>query len=635
MTSSGDPSDGPSGDPRDSTPENGVPDSAPTRRSVLRGAGLAAAGVVGGGIAGGLAGGAIGAGLGAASAREKEHRAIRDELGWLPPRHKPGFDHLIVVMFENRSFDNLLGYLYDEKNLPKGATFEGLAFGEHGCADPLTGGRLAAHPYQGPTDHIMSQPAPDPGEEYPHVNTQLFGTVDPASNAGAPFWKMTAPFNAPADQSRPSMDGFVTDYINTFRTDHDGRTPGPDEYGVVMGSFTPDMLPVLSTLARDFAVYDNWHCAVPSQTFCNRSFFHASTSHGYVTNRGGGFRKWFAPDTETPTIFNRLEEAGRSWCVYFDDRQLISLTGFIHATVLEPYWKTNFRTMTQFYDDVASGNLPDYAFVEPRMVYDHNDMHPPVGPMTRADVDGELIVGGAISDVRAGERLLHDLYQAVRSSSSPTGSNAMNTMLLVTFDEHGGTYDHVPPPTATPPRGDRPAGHTEMDFGFDRLGVRVPAIAISAYTAKGSIINEQMHHGSVIATLCDKYGLDPLTARDDGAPTIQNAVNLGSPRQPATWPQTQSPYLPPNPESADPVPGGDDDRPLSPPGIGLVGMLIAHYGGDESRVPHTYREAFNEIDKHGRGLFGSRSARSGSRGPGSGSDAPGSGTGTPAPSSTP
>jgi hypothetical protein len=64
-------------------------------------------------------------------------------------------------------------------------------------------------------------------------------------------------------------------------------------------------------------------------------------------------------------------------------------------------------------------------------------------------------------------------------------------------------------------------------------------------------------------------------------------------------------------------------------------MLIAHYGGDESRVPHTYREAFNEIDKHGRGLFGSRSARSGSRGPGSGSDAPGSGAGTPAPSSTP
>ena len=94
-----------------------------------------------------------------------------------------------------------------------------------------------------------------------------------------------------------------------------------------------------------------------------------------------------------------------------------------------------------------------------------------------------------------------------------TARTAKNTMLLVTFDEHGGNYDHVPPPDATPP-GD--VDNTEMGFKFDRLGVRVPAIAISAYTKAGTIISEEMHHAAVIATLCEKFNLEPLTARDKG-----------------------------------------------------------------------------------------------------------------------
>ena len=138
------------------------------------------------------------------------------------------------------------------------------------------------------------------------------------------------------------------------------------------------MLPVLSTLAKNFGVYDHWHAAVPSQTFCNRSFFHASTSHGFVTNvEGAGIGKWLdAP--AVPTVFNRLEEAGKSWRVYYDAQQVVSLTGLLSAPSIEQYWKSNFRSMEQFHEDAANGNLPDYAFVEPRMVFDHNDMHPPV-----------------------------------------------------------------------------------------------------------------------------------------------------------------------------------------------------------------------------------------------------------------
>jgi phospholipase C len=563
-----------------------------SRRAFLRTAGIAAAGAAVGGVAGGM----IGAGI---AGRPEEHET-GEEYPPLSPRSSPGFDHLVVLMYENRSFDNLLGWLYDEKNLPAGKSFDGLAFGEYSNPDPA-GGDIPAHTYQGTTDFVMRQPSPDPGEVYPHVNTQLFGVIDPASNADARVADMHPPFNAPKAGERATMKGFVQDYIGVLRKDSRGAEPQADDYRRIMGSFSPEMLPVFSTLARQFAVYDHWYCGVPSQTFCNRSFFNASTSHGYVANKGAeGMRKWFDPANDGPTIFNRLQEAGLSWRVYFDDRQLISLTGFIHAPALQSFWKTNFRSMTQFYEDVDNGDLPDYAFVEPRLLYDHNDMHPPGGPLTEEDVDGQIEVGGAISDVRAGDLLLHRVYSAIRGSRSKEGSNAMNTMLLVTFDEHGGTYDHVVPGPAVPPDD---SGQGEMGFAFDRLGVRVPAIAISAYTARNTIINEEMHHGAVISTLTKKHKLKPLTARDKDARTIDNATNRSSPRQPGTWPDTHPQYLPANPEAQAPAPG-DEDRPLSPPGIGLMGLLVAQYGEPGEAVPRTYAEAYDLVMRTGDGLFG-------------------------------
>ncbi|MFD1715917.1 alkaline phosphatase family protein [Amnibacterium flavum] len=567
----------------------------PSRRNFLRVAGLGAAGVA--------ASAAAAFGVSQLGRAPSDAQApVPTPTGSLPPRAEgPGFDHLIVVMYENRSFDNIFGYLYDGGGLAEGQTFEGLTSAHSNRT--AKGHEVAVHRYKGNTDEIMSSPRPDPGEEYPHVNTQLFGTVAPESNKHKKVGKMTAPFNAPTDDSSPDMSGFLQDYINNYTADHEGKEPTEDEYSVVMGAFDPQMLPVFSTLARNFAIYDAWHCAVPSQTFGNRSFFNASTSHGYVTNSGdGGYKKWFDSKNLSPTIFNRLTDGGLDWAVYYDDKQIVSMTGFIHAPALEPYFKTNFRTMTQFYEDVAKGQLPAYSFVEPRMVYDHNDMHPPVGPLTETDVDGTIIAGGAVSDVRAGEALLHQIYSAVRASSSSTGSNAMNTMLLVTFDEHGGTYDHVPPPAATPPE---PQADTEMGFQFNRLGVRVPAIAISAYTAKGSVIHDPMHHGSVISTLTTKYGLPPITARDNGAPTIDNATNLADPRDPVSWPETHPQYVPANPERDLPFDAADEDRPLSPPGVGLVGMLIAKYGTKDDKVPTSYKQAYDLLTKRGQDIFGS------------------------------
>ena len=565
-----------------------------SRREFLKLGGAAAAGAVAGGGIGAAVGGAVGHGLGFAEGL--------DDFVPLTARQEAGFDHLVVFMGENRSFDNLLGYLYDADDLPDGETFEGLAFGEHSNAAP-DGSVVSAHIYDGPTDEIMGRPNPDPGEEFPHVNTQIFDTVDPVSNAELFVEHMKAPYNTPPSSTHPGMSGFLRDYWINFMRLRKGVPPTADEARQIMGSFSPQMLPVLSTLAKNFAVFDNWFSAVPSQTFCNRSFFHASTSHGFVTNKhGGGYDKWLdAP--AMPTIFNRLEEAGISWRVYFDELQLISYTGVLHAPVLEQHWRTNhFATMSEFYEDVKLGTLPAYSFIEPRMTYNHNDFHPPFGRLKEEVVEGRTVIDSAVSDVRAGEALVHEIYEAIKRSDAPHGSNAMNTMFLITFDEHGGTYDHVPPPPATPPHED---SEGEMGFGFDRLGCRVPAIAVSAYTRAGTIIHDEMHHAAVIATLSRLHGLTPLTRRDVGANDLFSAVNLDQPRAPISWPSTTPQYIPPNPQTEAPHPAhAHKDKPLSPPARGLLGLLLAKYGTPDEEEPATYADAYEALHRYGEGLFG-------------------------------
>jgi phospholipase C len=298
-----------------------------------------------------------------------------------------------------------------------------------------------------------------------------------------------------------------------------------------------------------------------------------------------------------------LEEAGHTWRVYYDAQQMVSFTGMLHASVLQPYWKSNFRSMEQFHADVENGTLPDYAFIEPRMIFNHNDMHPPFGTLREGEYDGQKVYNSALSDVRAGEALLHTVYSALRKAKSKTGSNAMNTAFLVTFDEHGGTYDHVPPPSAVPPEQGAPSG--EMGFRFDRLGCRVPSILVSAYTAAGTIVHDEMHHGSIISTLNRLHGLEPLTRRDATANNVFNAINLTEPRQPYEWPSTHPQYTPPNPE-ASPAPHEEHKaRPLSAPAEGLLGLLLARYEPGRE-VPKTFGDAYDVLVKHGQGLFGVR-----------------------------
>src|ERR1700733_11921955 len=189
-------------------------------------------------------------------------------------------DHVIVVVFENRSLDNVLGRLYGPGD---GKSFEGVLgkdltnpipeWAEHGADRKVV-------PYTVATD--MDSPNPDSGEEYPHTNTQLFGIQDERNRfkLGA---DITAPYNAPAPGQAPTMDGYVADYISCFTAEM-GRQPTYEEYSQIMTGFTPEQIPVLSGLARGFGVFDHWFCEVLSQTLPNRSFWTAATSSGFAVN---------------------------------------------------------------------------------------------------------------------------------------------------------------------------------------------------------------------------------------------------------------------------------------------------------------------------------------------------------------
>jgi hypothetical protein len=199
---------------------------------------------------------------------------------------KKKIEHFVVLMQENRSFDTIFGYLYKPEEVPKNKTFEGV-IGKN-LTNPIPS---FAQTKDGPKEvpvrkgFNMKGPTVDPGEEYPHIMTQLYNSFDPEENRKGPLDEQKTPFNAPEDPDKtPTMDGFVTDYIYKYPYGNReiDKIPTFEEFRQVMNCFPPESLPVMSTLAKEFAVFDHWHCAVPSQTFTNRAFFHCGTSGGKV-----------------------------------------------------------------------------------------------------------------------------------------------------------------------------------------------------------------------------------------------------------------------------------------------------------------------------------------------------------------
>ncbi len=467
------------------------------------------------------------------------------------------FDHVVSVMFENRSLDTLLGHLYEPGEV---ASFEGVIGRD--LSNPIPsyapGAGRGVVPVHVATS--MDAPNPDAGEEHPHTNTQLFGTVAPEDNRFLSYEVMKPPFNAPDDPARePTMDGFVVDYVNTFRSEM-GRLPEYDEYAQIMSCYTPEQVPVISTIAKGFATFDHWFCEVPSQTFTNRSFYHAATASGLVVNAPYDS---FPRRNDAETIFERLDAAGRSWRVYVDPGMPFSITGLIHTSRLSEQFATRFSTLDGFFDDAERGKLPAYSFIEPNLLHAHNDYHPAynaVAPGFSADPPSSIL---------GGEELLARIYSAIRRSSTAGGSNFANTLFLVAFDEHGGTYDHVPPPRVPPPNPTAPTG--QMGFRFDRSGIRIPTLAISAYIDPRTVVTGEYRNTSLIRTLRERFCLGPpLTGRDAVAADIAPILTRDTPRAQEDWPEVTARPVPP---LLDPL--VSMDQPLPPLGKYLLGAAIA------------------------------------------------------------
>ena len=269
-------------------------------------------------------------------------------------------DHVVLVLFENRSFDNLLGHLYGPED---GKTFEGVI--GKGLSNPIPewaehGAERKTVPYTVATD--MDAPNPDSGEEYFHTNTQLFNVLD-EHNRFKLSEQVTAPWNAPEPGAVPSMDGFVTDYISTFTAEM-GRQPTYEEYAQIMTGYTPEQVPVLNGLAKGFGVFDHWFCEVPSQTLMNRSFWTAATSSGFVINKPASN---FIHHNTAETLFERLEAHGRTWKVYVQEPMSVSAAGLIHMSRLKDRLATNFVPFSEFEHDAANGTLPDFSMIEPNL----------------------------------------------------------------------------------------------------------------------------------------------------------------------------------------------------------------------------------------------------------------------------
>ena len=380
--------------------------------------------------------------------------------------------HVVVLMFENQSFDRLLGYLTldDPSEALKGLT----GAETNPLSPPADMTPIPAMKVSTPSAYVTD---PSPGHDFEDVNQQLFGD------------------RAPSDTSAPRNNGFVLNY--SWQVGPDGHRLGP-RGREIMGCLDPDLLPVTSALARSFVVCDHWFSSVPGPTWPNRFFVHAATASGLLvtpeTTSEFASEFWDSP-YRTRSIFENIGDRGYAWKVYFDDySQAFALRN------LHPY-ADRFQKFEQFAADVAGGTLPTYSFIEPRSFsapgYPANDQHPP-------------------HHLLEGEKLLASVYDTLRAEEAVW----RRCLLVVLYDEHGGFYDHVPPPRAVPPDN---VWATLSSFRFDRFGVRVPALLVSPWVGEGRADHTVYDHTSLLATLKKLLDLPNfLTARDAAANTFEH-----------------------------------------------------------------------------------------------------------------
>ncbi len=448
--------------------------------------------------------------------------------------------HIVYIMMENRSFDHVLGWLYkkDQPNLflppntsPK--IYQGLNTGNYYNQD-AQGNKHYVTEIPDFSDNPV--PSVDPHEDYVHVNMQLFGV------------SATPPSPTP-----PTMMGFLKDFA-------DQNKSNPAE---IMDCYSINSMPVLNFLAGVYAVSDAYYSSVPTQTNCNRAFAGSGNSIGSLSGTTTGMvdnhwgpdwdHPWDPIEFNGPTIWNVLNDHGfytpNDWMIFYNQTWPGHGTGD-YCFTQDMFWPSlqndidHFRDIQEFFDLAKSGNLPTFSFLEPAWyedLWNGNDYHPP-------------------GNVVPGEKFLVDLYGAIKNSPSWN-----ETLFIINFDEHGGTYDHQPPPWgASPPwlnpvHGTPPPAALEYKFKFDRFGVRVPLVLVSPYIQSGTVFrsntNVPLDHTSVIATILNHFNIPKanwkLGSRVYNAPTFEFVLTLDTPRTDS--PEIKSPSPPQqNAESSTP-----------------------------------------------------------------------------------
>jgi phospholipase C len=396
------------------------------------------------------------------------------------------FDHIVVVMMENHSFDNLLGALA----LAGSPQADGLTFDRHGRAR-------------------NTNPSPNgPVRAFPFPTTAQGGGVSQS-------------WNATHEQiDGGAMDGFVTSVGSTQP----------------MGYWTPTVLPFAYSLARSFTVANRWFCSAPCQTYPNRRFLMAGTAYGLVST---ALASLLDPPPANGTIFDRLSSFGVSWLNYFTD---FPQTAIIPSIIGK--YPTHLAPITQFVSDCAAGSLPAVSFVDPEFGAVSG-----IGEALE-QIPGLQALGAALAtiggdeedpqDLSYGEGWAHAVLQAVLNSPAWP-----RTLLVYTYDEHGGYYDHVPPPAAIAPDSIAPVlAPGDAPGGYDLYGPRVPAVVVSPYSRPAKVSNAVCDHTSVLATIETKWNLPALTLRDANAATLAGFLN---PRRPALLhpPELAAPPPPP------------------------------------------------------------------------------------------
>jgi phospholipase C len=378
--------------------------------------------------------------------------------------------HFFVLMLENRSFDHIFGF----------SPFSGPLNNTN--TDTATG---KTYPVQPTADFSLKGLDVDPGHEFGDVQQQLAG----------------------------GNGGFVNNYA---------AQKGVVDPGRVMNCFSPAQLPVLNQLAAEFAVCDSWFSSLPGPTWPNRFFMMAASSGGLTKSPStGDIIKATALQGysfQHGNIFDALDKNDIPWCIVEGDVFPIS---FALKGMDENSAKGRFVSMDNFAARLADPTFSErFIFIEPQYGTHKFDV---TGP-------GDFSGGNSmhpLDDVRKGEQLVKQVYETIRNVPAVWA----NSVLLITFDEHGGFYDHVQPPATTPPA-DNPinAAPGQQPFDFNQLGVRVPAIIVSPLIEKGVIDHSVYDHTSALATLERLLNVPPLTERDAAAKDFSHLFTLATPR---------------------------------------------------------------------------------------------------------